>query len=224
VIPPAAGLILQHGASEPPGLLEQWLRGRGHEFTVHHSGQGPPPDPRGYAFIASLGSERSALDADPPWIPEHIELLRDAVAADVPALGICFGGQALSLALGGGSDLASTREVGWIDVDSHDEIIPVGPWAQYHDEVMRVPPGARLLARSPAGTAAYRIGPHLGVQFHPEATPEMVNAWARADSNLPAAGITVDQLADQGLRYGTAARDCSFALFDAWWRVGPGAG
>jgi GMP synthase-like glutamine amidotransferase len=220
---PARGLILQHGGSEPPGLLEDWLRTRGHAFVVHHAGQAPVPDPQAFSFVASLGSEYSVRDREPAWIPEEIEALRGAVAAEVPVLGICFGGQALSLALGGGSDPASGPEVGWIAIQSDDDAIPEGPWAQYHREVMRVPPGARLLARSPAGTAAYRIGPHLAVQFHPEATAEIVNEWAREDVNLAAAGITLDQLADQGSRHGGAARDCAFALFDAWWRAGPGA-
>jgi GMP synthase-like glutamine amidotransferase len=217
------GLILQHEASAPPALLEEWLRTRGLTFTVHHVGQGPLPDPRGFSFVTSLGSESSALDLDPPWIPHEIDALRAAIAAEVPVLGICFGGQALSLALGGGTDRARAPEVGWIALDSDDVDVPAGPWAQYHNEVMRVPPGARLLARSSVGTAAYRIGPHLGVQFHPEATPEIVNGWAQADVDLPAAGITLSELAEQGTRYGSVARDCAFALFDGWWRTGPGA-
>jgi GMP synthase-like glutamine amidotransferase len=217
------GLILQHEASAPPALLEEWLRMRGLAFTVHHVGQGPLPDPRRFSFVTSLGSESSAVDVDPPWIPEEIAALRGAIANEVPVLGICFGGQALSVALGGGTDRASAPEVGWIAIDSDDAGIPEGPWAQYHNEVMRVPPGAQLLARSPVGTAAYRIGPHLGIQFHPEATPEIVNAWARADVHLPAAGITLSDLAAQGTRHGPVARDCAFALFDGWWRAGPGA-
>jgi GMP synthase-like glutamine amidotransferase len=217
------GLILQHEASAPPALLEGWLRTRGIAFTVHHAGQGPLPDPRRFSFVTSLGSESSAVDLDPPWIPEEIDALRAAIAGEVPVLGICFGGQALSCALGGGTDRAGAPEVGWIVIDSHDGGIPDGPWAQYHNEVMRVPPGAQLLARSPVGTAAYRIGPHLGVQFHPEATPEIVNAWARADVDLPAAGITLSDLAEQGTRHGTVARESAFALFDGWWRTGPGA-
>jgi GMP synthase-like glutamine amidotransferase len=217
------GLILQHEASAPPALLEEWLRARGLAFTVHHAGQEPLPDPRRFSFVTSLGSESSAVDLDPPWIPEEIDALRAAIADEVPVLGICFGGQALSLALGGGTDRAGAPEVGWIGIDSDDGGIPEGPWAQYHNEVMRVPPGAQLLARSPAGTAAYRSGPHLAVQFHPEATPEIMNAWARADVHLPAAGITLSDLAEQGTRHGSVAREAAFALFDGWWRAGPGA-
>jgi GMP synthase-like glutamine amidotransferase len=217
------GLILQHDASAPPGVLEEWLRSRGRAFTVHQAGQGQAPDPLRFCFVVSLGSESSAVDIDPPWVPQEIDTLRAAVAGGVPVLGVCFGGQALSLALGGGTDPADAPEVGWIAIDSDDDCVPAGPWAQYHNEVMRVPPGARLLGRSPAGTAAYRRGPHLGVQFHPEATPEIVNAWARADVHLPATGTTLEELADQGSRHGPAARACAFALFDGWWRAGPAA-
>jgi len=217
------GLILQHDASAPPGVLEEWLRSRERAFTVHQAGHGQAPDPLRFSFVVSLGSESSAVDIDPAWVPQEIGTLRAAVAGQVPVLGICFGGQALSLALGGGTDPAGAAEVGWIAIDSDDDAVPEGPWAQYHNEVMRVPPGAQLLARSPAGNAAYRSGPHLGVQFHPEATPEIVNAWARTDVHFPAAGITLEELADQGTRHGQAARDCAFALFDGWWCAGPGA-
>ena len=54
-----------------------------------------------YSFVASLGSERSATDAATRWVAEEIDLLRAAIAAEVPVLGLCFGGQALSIALGG---------------------------------------------------------------------------------------------------------------------------
>jgi len=36
-----------------------------------------------------------------PWIPKVLQLIRAAVAADVPVLGHCLGGQLLSKALGG---------------------------------------------------------------------------------------------------------------------------
>jgi len=41
-----------------------------------------------------------------------------------------------------------------------------------------LPPGARLLAASPAcAHQAFAIGPHLGMQFHIEITPQKIAAW-----------------------------------------------
>lgn len=46
--------------------------------------------------------------------------------------------------------------------------------------VMQAPPGATVLARSPAsGIEALRIGRSIGVQWHPEVDRERVRRWAR---------------------------------------------
>lgn len=209
------GLILQHGDDGPPARLGEWLRDRGVPFVVHPAWQSEPPDPEDYAFVASLGSECSAADTG-NWVPAEIEMLRRAVAADVPVLGLCFGGQALSIALGGGIDTLERPEIGWIAVDSSDQAIPPGPWLQYHFEQMRVPPGGVELARSPAGPAAFRHGRHLGLQFHPEADAPLVDLWARTDPKLPETGITVAELAAQSEAHAQPALAQAQALFDAW--------
>lgn len=210
------GLILQHGHDGPPARFGDWLRERGLPFVVHHAdANGPLPDPRAHSFVASLGSEHSVTESD-GWVPAEVAMLREAVAADVPVLGLCFGGQALSLALGGGVDVLPTPEVGWIAVDSGDPVIPAGQWLQYHFDLMRVPPGGEQLATSPAGTAAFRHGRHLGLQFHPEADGDLLDMWARMDPKLSAHGITPEQLAAQSARHSEPARAQAFRLFNGW--------
>lgn len=184
-------------------------------FILHRLWEQPAPDPRGHAFVASLGSERSAADSD-AWVPGEIQTLREAIAAEVPVLGLCFGGQALSLALGGGLEVLPVPEIGWLAVHGDDKEIPSGPWLQYHFDLMQVPPGGRELARSPAGVAAFRHGRHLGLQFHPEADPAMLANWARTDPKLPATGITPEQLDAQSAVHAEDALRQAFALFDRW--------
>ena len=107
------GLILQHAATGPPGRLGDWADARGMPYQVHDSSEVPPEfDPRQFSFIASLGSARSSNETEIPWIAAEIELLRRAVDADVPALGLCWGGQALSAALGGSVGVESERGLG----------------------------------------------------------------------------------------------------------------
>ena len=81
---------------------------------------------------------------------------------------------------------------------------------------MRVPPGATELAHSPAGPAAFSLGPHLAVQFHPEVDVERVQAWAERDGHLAAVGLTPENVVAQSERHGPAAREQAFALFDRW--------
>ena len=69
------GVILQHGPDGPPRRLGDWLRDRGLPFEVHPMWEQPPPDPREYSFVATLGSERSASDTD-GFVPSEIAMLR----------------------------------------------------------------------------------------------------------------------------------------------------
>jgi GMP synthase-like glutamine amidotransferase len=219
-IPAEPGLILQHGVDGPPGRLGEWLDERGIPYDVHRADEAPPPaDVVDRPWIASLGSERSATLPAPSWPADEVAALRRAVAAGVPVLGLCFGGQALSLALGGAVHPSDPVEIGWIAVEPVDGTVPPGPWFQWHFELLEVPPGGVELARSPAGPAAFRLGPHLGTQFHPEVTPAIVRRWAElAGDGLP--GITADELNRQtAVHGGDAVRAQAFALFDAWWAL-----
>lgn len=219
------GIILQHGDLGPPGVFEEWLRARGIQYEVHEAWRDPLPDVSGAPFLASLGSIHSVTQIDPDWVPAEIEAVRQAVESEVPVLGLCFGGQALSLVLGGGVDRLEQTEIGWIEIESEAaDQVPHGPWLHWHNEILRIPPGATLLGHSPAGPAAFRHGRHLAVQFHPEVTPEIVDGWARADAALESHGVTREELAEHSRRHFETARQAAFALFDDWWAKGPGRG
>jgi GMP synthase-like glutamine amidotransferase len=212
------GLIFQHGEHGPPALVADWLKGRGLPFVVHHvwKEDGPLPDATRFAFVVTLGSKQSVSDTSPAWVGEEIAALREAVRADVPVLGLCFGAQALSAALGGGADVLPRWEIGWFDISTTDGAVPPGPWLQYHSELMRVPAGASELARSPAGPAVFRSGPHVAVQFHPEVDAALVDVWASHDPALPEKGVTREQLAAHSEEYAPGARARAFTLFDRW--------
>jgi len=212
------GIVLQHGELGPPALLGEWLHERGIPYVVHETWHEPLPDLRDFRFVASLGARESVAQAEPAWVPAEVDAVRGALAGDVPVLGLCFGGQVLSAALGAGVERLPRTEIGWIAVDPVSPEIPAGPWLQWHDDILRVPDGADALARSPAGPAAFRTGPHLGLQFHPEATPEVVASWAGYETQLEAKGITREELLEQTARHAARARDAAFRLFDAWWR------
>jgi GMP synthase-like glutamine amidotransferase len=212
-----AGLILQHARTGPPGRLGAWARERGIAHRVHRSWDASPADldPADFGWIASLGSASSANANDPPWVREEVDLLRRAVAADVPVLGLCWGGQALSLALGGRVGPSPVHEKGWIAIASADPAIPGGPWLHYHTEVFTVPDGAVELARSPAGPAAFRFGPHLGVQFHPEADADMAHVWVAKDPEQTPDSIAA--LDAESARWSEPAATLAASLFDGWW-------
>src|SRR5215210_7692631 len=204
----------------PPGLLVEWLRERGIPFEVHPSWDGAKaPDPASYSFVASLGSPYGPNDTHEPGVVEELELIGAAVEKNVPVLGLCFGGEVLSSVLGGRVERAPVPELGWREVETDDPgVVPAGPWLEWHYERFGTPPRATELARTPEASQAFRLGPHLGVQFHPEATVDIVAGWAAADAErLATLGIDDGAaLLTSSHERRTAARAAAFQLFDAF--------
>jgi GMP synthase-like glutamine amidotransferase len=204
----------------PPGLLVEWLEERGIPYEVHHSYRGDViPDPSDYAFVASLGSPYGPNDTHEPSVVDELGLIRAAVEKDVPVLGLCFGGEVLSAVLGGRVEKAPRAELGWREIETDDpKAIPAGPWLEWHYERFTTPPGAVEVARTADAVQAFRMGPHLGTQFHPESTVEIVAQWANMDTeNLAGLGIEDGRaLLDVAPGIEDAARDSAFQLFDAF--------
>jgi len=216
-------LVRQHEEMTPPGLLVEWLRERGIPFEVHPSWDGATvPDPANYSFVASLGSPNGPNDTHEPGVVEELELIGAAVEKNVPVLGLCFGGEVLSSVLGGRVERAPVPELGWRKIETDDPgTIPAGPWLEWHYERFTTPPGAVELARTADAVQAFQLGPHLGVQFHPESTVEIVAGWAGADTeNLAALGIEDGaRLLAASPERQEAAREAAFRLFDAFLAV-----
>jgi GMP synthase-like glutamine amidotransferase len=213
-------LIRQHEEMVPPGLLVDWLRERSIPFEVRPSWLGgPAPNLTNYSFVASLGSPYGPNDTHEPSVVRELELIGAAVEKEVPVLGLCFGGQVLSAVLGGRVEHAPLPELGWREIETEDPIaVPAGPWLEWHYERFSTPPGAIELARTTDAVQAFRLGPHLGLQFHPESTVEIVSHWASMDAERLAELDIEDEaelLAAPPERR-EAARAAAFRLFDAF--------
>jgi GMP synthase-like glutamine amidotransferase len=158
-------VVLEHQDDDPAGLVGEWLDARAIAWAVVRP-EDPEVDPAAAQAIVSLGSSHSAYAAEPGWIARECELLRAALAAETPVLGICFGAQALALAGGGEVAPAARPEVGWVATES-DQAELRGPWLAWHFDAITAPAAAVPLASNPAALQAFRLGRSLGVQFHP---------------------------------------------------------
>ncbi|MFI6578127.1 type 1 glutamine amidotransferase [Nocardiopsis sp. NPDC050513] len=183
-------LIVVHEHITEPGHVGERLAERGWDLTVlrvvskerFHS---PDvvfdfPEPQGWDMIVSMGAPWSVYDERTigSWIGGEIALVRRAHELGIPVLGICFGAQVLATATGGFVEPAPRPEIGWTEIDSDDPaFVASGPWLEWHYDRCVPPPGAVELARTAVGPQAFRLGRSLGLQFHPEATTEMIRGW-----------------------------------------------
>jgi len=217
--PALRALIVQHEAPTPPGLVSDWLAQRAASVDVLRIDlEDHVPDPRDYDLIVSLGSEFPAFDDSVPFIGRETQLIQQAVSADVPFLGLCFGGQLMARVLGGRSFRANRSEIGWLPVRTNDpELVGEGPWFQWHFDSFTLPPGARLIAETDIGPQAYLIGRSLGLQFHPEVTPEIMASWVGAYRHeLDTEGVDPDALLEETRRRAATARANAERLLNAY--------
>jgi GMP synthase-like glutamine amidotransferase len=180
--------IFRHAPIEGPGYFAIYLERQNIPWQVIgiDAGEAVPTDPHAYSGFAFMGGPMSVND-DLPWIAPVLELIRASVAADVPVLGHCLGGQLMSKALGGSVTRNPVKEIGWGDVTVVDapaacawfgHAAPSFTSFHWHGETFSVPPGAaRVLTNRFCDNQAFALGKHLGMQCHIEMTPAMIEAW-----------------------------------------------
>ncbi len=120
-------------------------------------------------FILS-GGPASVYAPGAPQIPGYV------LASGLPILGICYGMQALTHALGGAVAASAAREYGPAEIEAlrSDPLLPAGRqpvWMSHGDRIERVPPGFQPLARSSNSPVAAMVDAkarRYGLQFHPE--------------------------------------------------------
>ncbi len=120
-------------------------------------------------FILS-GGPPSVYEANAPQIPAYV------LESGLPILGICYGMQALTHALGGKVAASDRREFGMAEVERlMDSPLLRSPrqqvWMSHGDRIEALPGGFEVIARTAnAPIAAMADGPQrrFGLQFHPE--------------------------------------------------------
>ena len=130
------------------------------------------------AYVLS-GSAHGAYE-DHAFIAPLEEFIREAYAANIPLVGICFGHQVMAQALGG---KVVKFDGGWglgvheyqIDLGNGPEPIRIN--AVHQDQVVELPKDAKVIGSSPfcENAAISYQGKAISFQPHPEFGPDFMN-------------------------------------------------
>jgi GMP synthase-like glutamine amidotransferase len=211
-------LVIQQQADAPAGVLGEWAGDRGWTVTTLDAPRVAAwPEPRAFDAVVALGSDRSVHASTDAWIAAEIAFLRRAHDARVPVLGICFGAQALAAALGGRVARSPVVEIGWYELSGRSPTLPLeGEWFEWHEDALEPPPEASTLGRTSAGIQGFTLDLSVGLQFHPEVTPEIVERWLEdGRRELAEHRIDGDAVRARTRALASHARARAMTLFDA---------
>lgn len=181
--------VIEHDdAPAEPDVAQTHLAARGAEVRVHRCFDGAPvPSLDGADGLIVLGGAQMVTDAhETPWMRAEQNLQRESLDRGLPSLNICLGAQLLADALGAQVAPHPEGKAAWgvyevAPLPAPENPISPGLTALAGNlQGFQLPPGAEALAtREVWPNQAFRIGPAVALQFHPEATGPILAEWMR---------------------------------------------
>ncbi len=190
-------VAFRHVPHEGLGTIEDAIHAAGLPLEVvdlfHESPRGF--ESQRYAGLVVMGGPMNVDETDRyPFLADEVRWLRQAVAAELPVLGVCLGSQLLAKSLGSRVYRNRVKEIGWYEVEltaaAGDDALfggcrPRETVFHWHGDTFDLPRGAVQLARGEnCENQAFRFGrAAYGLQFHLEVTPEIINCWLGEPGN-----------------------------------------
>ena len=180
--------IFRHLVCHHPGYLGEFLQRQGvpWEMVCIDEAHPIPQDTDQVSALVFMGAAVSVNDPL-PWVEGELRLIRKALDEQLPIMGVCFGAQLMSKALGGSVTRGEAMEVGWHDLTRVDHAEEVD-WLEglperfeafhWHADTFSLPRAGRHILKSDCfHHQGFVMGDHIALQFHLEMTREMVLNW-----------------------------------------------
>jgi GMP synthase (glutamine-hydrolysing) len=174
-------VFVEHQAGGGSGYLKLLFHDRGIATKTVQAHNEDLPEEMDARFLIIMGYDGPVREM--PWYEDELAVIKAHLKNRQPVMGVCAGGELITLALGGQVKHLQNREYGWTAVRT-----PIGPsWVfEWHEDYFETPPGASLLVRGgPEDLCQAYVGPcYLGTQFHPEMTAEIIDSWTERDPKV----------------------------------------
>ncbi len=200
------------------GLLQEWADARGHSINrFFREDEWNEEVILSADLVIAMGSPNSVATG---FVHEsadrEIALMQKRIAQAESLFGICYGAQALAVALGGEVTRRQSANTGFKKITLHEDSIDAGGWALWHEDMVEPTslsrlPEAEVVASDAGAVIAFRQGSAWGVQFHPEVDGDGLGRMLSA-IGIPAA-TWADAVATMKVDEG-GHRARAFALFD----------
>ncbi|MFT3825648.1 MAG: type 1 glutamine amidotransferase [Chitinophagaceae bacterium] len=185
--------FIQHVVFETPGYLVQWAAEQKYTTSYTRIFESPAfPAVSSFDMLVIMGGPMGVYEEQQyPWIKTEKAFIKDAIDAGKKVFGICLGSQLIAAALGAEVYPNKEKEIGWWPVQkANDPAITNGIPDEFvtfhwHGDTFDLPQGAVHLFKTGACPhQGYAIGNNIAaLQFHPEATAELVNQMLQHGSH-----------------------------------------
>lgn len=194
-------VIFRHAANEGPGTIESFLQKKiPYSIVKIDQDEEIDIDISACSGLIFMGGPMSVND-DLPWISGSLALIREAIAANLPVMGICLGGQLMAKAMGATISQNPTSEFGWLPVQTVSTDL-TRDWLRdiptnfdafhWHGETFSLPEGAeRVLTSDACANQGFVLGNSIAMQCHVEMTEDLVRDWAENNTDLPPPAETI---------------------------------
>lgn len=185
--------IFSHGNQVRLGAVQSALAKAGLSWKAFelHKGDKAPLDTANFAGVISMGGPMGAYETDKhPELIEEMVFIEKMIAANKPVFGICLGCQLLAK-MHDGEVFAGDKGfcIGFRHLYIHepddifgDELIGQNGFS-WHGDTYKLGEGCdRLITGTFYHEQGVKFGEKVyGVQFHPEVTEEVIQAWYMRD-------------------------------------------
>ena len=181
--------IICHANCEPPGYLCTYFDKRNISYIKTNiiENETSEVDLDALSGLVFMGGPYGVNDNHLILLVE-MKFIQRAIEYDIPIMGVCFGAQLISQALGAEVKKASNMEAGWHRIVSDTSSLAVDHRLnledsfevfEWHEDTFTIPEGAIPIFMGSGGieNQGYLYGKILTMQFHLEMTEHMVYDW-----------------------------------------------